>query len=297
VSPVPPGAWQTYRRLLAYARPYRLFLGAAAIGMVLEASSAGLFARLMEPMVNETFVARDPAVRWSLPLAILGLFVLRGTATFVTDYGMARAGRSVVRDLRTALLAKFLRLPSARFDREPVAAMVSPTRSVKVAPPSVEASRRSRARWVAERRVWNTAESGELPVKSRRGVAACCATVALVERSAFGALRGEEALVVKSSVPGVRSRLEVQPAGSAGGTAASNDSANGGRTCWAPRGSGSRSAAASAADSVRMDRGNSPEGGAGRQDEVPFGGECSASGPEVQAGVAFQGGVRYRGAF
>jgi len=125
VSPVPPGAWQTYRRLLAYARPYRLFLGAAAIGMVLEASSAGLFARLMEPMVNETFVARDPAVRWSLPLAILGLFVLRGTATFVTDYGMARAGRSVVRDLRTALLAKFLRLPSARFDREPVAAMVS----------------------------------------------------------------------------------------------------------------------------------------------------------------------------
>jgi len=125
VSPVPPGAWQTYRRLLAYARPYRMFLAAAAIGMVLEAASAGLFARLMEPMVNQTFVARDPTVRWSLPLAILGLFVLRGVATFVTDYGMARAGRSVVRDLRTIVLAKFLRLPSARFDREPVAAMVS----------------------------------------------------------------------------------------------------------------------------------------------------------------------------
>ena len=125
MSPVPPGAWQTYRRLLAYARPYRMFLAAAAIGMVLEAASAGLFARLMEPMVNQTFVARDPTVRWSLPLAILGLFVLRGVATFVTDYGMARAGRSVVRDLRTIVLAKFLRLPSARFDREPVAAMVS----------------------------------------------------------------------------------------------------------------------------------------------------------------------------
>ena len=125
MSPVPPGAWQTYRRLLAYARPYRLFLGAAAIGMVVEAGSAGLFARLMEPMVNQTFVARDPTVRWTLPLAVLGLFVLRGMATFVTDYGMARAGRSVVRDLRSTVLAKFLRLPSARFDREPVAAMVS----------------------------------------------------------------------------------------------------------------------------------------------------------------------------
>ena len=125
MSLLPPTAWQTYRRLLAYARPYRIFLAAAFVGMVIEASSAGLFAKLMEPMVNETFVARDPGVRWTLPLMIVGLFLTRGVATFVTDYGMARAGRSVVRDLRSALLSKFLRLPSSRFDREPVAAMVS----------------------------------------------------------------------------------------------------------------------------------------------------------------------------
>ena len=125
MSLLPPTAWQTYGRLLAYAKPYRIFLAAAFVGMVIEASSAGLFAKLMEPMVNETFVARDPGVRWTLPLMIVGLFLMRGVATFVTDYGMARAGRSVVRDLRSALLSKFLRLPSSRFDREPVAAMVS----------------------------------------------------------------------------------------------------------------------------------------------------------------------------
>ena len=125
MNPVPPAAWQTYRRLLGYAQPYRRYLGAAAIGMVMEAGAAALFASLMEPMVNETFVARNPDVRWTLPLAILGLFLMRGLATFITDYGMARTGRSVVRDLRTTVLAKFLRLPSARFDREPVAEMVS----------------------------------------------------------------------------------------------------------------------------------------------------------------------------
>ena len=125
MSLLPPTAWQTYRRLLAYAKPYRIFLAAAFVGMVIEASSAGLFAKLMEPMVNETFVARDPGVRWTLPLMIVGLFLVRGMATFVTDYGMARAGRSVVRDLRSAVLSKFLRLPSSRFDSEPVAAMVS----------------------------------------------------------------------------------------------------------------------------------------------------------------------------
>ena len=125
MNQVPPAAWRTYRRLLGYARPYRLFLAAAGVGMVVEAAAAASFATLMKPMIDQTFVAHSPAVRWTLPLAILALFVVRGLATFVTDYGMARSGRSVVRDLRGTMLAKFLRLPSARFDREPVAAMVS----------------------------------------------------------------------------------------------------------------------------------------------------------------------------
>ena len=60
-----------------------------------------------------------------LPLAIVGLFLLRGVASFATDYCMARAGRSVVRDLREEVLGKYLRLPSARYDQESVPAMVS----------------------------------------------------------------------------------------------------------------------------------------------------------------------------
>lgn len=114
-----------YRRLLGYAWRYWPLLIAAAIGMVVEALSAGAFTWLMKPMVNETFVARNPDVRYTLPLIIVALFLVRGTATFVVDYGMARTGRSVVRDLRRALMAKYLRLPSAHFDIEPVPALVS----------------------------------------------------------------------------------------------------------------------------------------------------------------------------
>ncbi|GAB2501898.1 lipid A export permease/ATP-binding protein MsbA [Arenimonas alkanexedens] len=118
-------AWAIYRRLLGRARRYYLFLGAAGIGMVFEAAAAAAFTWMMEPMINSTFVERDPDVRWTLPLIIIGLFVVRGMATFCTDYGMARAGRSVVRDLRGDVLEKYLRLPSSRFDSEPVASMVS----------------------------------------------------------------------------------------------------------------------------------------------------------------------------
>jgi ATP-binding cassette, subfamily B, bacterial MsbA len=125
VNATPPSPWRTYRRPLCHARPYRWLLAAAGVGMAVEAGAAAAFTSLMRPMVDQTFVAHDPSVRWSLPLAIVGLFVLRGLATWVTDVGMARSGRSVVRDLRVAVMSKYLRLPSERFDREPVASLVS----------------------------------------------------------------------------------------------------------------------------------------------------------------------------
>ena len=109
--------WITYKRLLRWTLPYRLLLGLAFVGMIIEAAAAGAFTSLMQPMIDETLVSQNDAARWELPLVIVGIFVLRGIATFITDYGMARAGRSVVRDLRVAVLDKMLRLPSARFDR------------------------------------------------------------------------------------------------------------------------------------------------------------------------------------
>lgn len=118
-------AWLIYRRLLGRARRYWPLLAAAGVGMLFEAGAAAAFTWMMKPMVDETFVAQNPAMRWSIPLAIVVLFLVRGAATFATDYGMARTGRSVVRDLRQDILAKYLRLPSERFDREPVPAMVS----------------------------------------------------------------------------------------------------------------------------------------------------------------------------
>ncbi len=119
------GTWATYGRLLGYTRPYRWLLGVAVLGMVIEAAAGAYFASLMDPLVTTGFVNPTPGSGERLALIIVGLFLARGLATFATDYGMARVGRSVVRDLRQAMLAKFLRLPSRDFDAEPVPVMVS----------------------------------------------------------------------------------------------------------------------------------------------------------------------------
>ncbi|HJW45159.1 MAG TPA: ABC transporter transmembrane domain-containing protein, partial [Lysobacter sp.] len=116
--------WQIYRRLIGFANPYRWFLFVALLGMLVEAGAAGAFTQLMQPMIDETFVARNSKVSLSLPLAIVGLFIVRGIAGFIADTRMAKAGRSIARDLRVQVLDKYLRLPGSRFDTEPVPSML-----------------------------------------------------------------------------------------------------------------------------------------------------------------------------
>ncbi len=114
-----------YRRLLRYVRPHWPIALVAMIGMAGEALMAGAFTALMRPMVDGTFIERDPVMlRW-LPFAIVAIFLVRGISGFLADVGSARVGRSVVVTLRTELLSKYLRLPSSWFDRESTATMVS----------------------------------------------------------------------------------------------------------------------------------------------------------------------------
>ena len=117
--------WLIYKRLLGYARPYRPLLFLAMLGMILEALASGGFTALMKPIIDETFIARNTGASLLLPVQIVGLMLVRGLAGLVTDYAMARSGRSVARDLRLLLLDKYLRLPGSRFDAEPVASMLT----------------------------------------------------------------------------------------------------------------------------------------------------------------------------
>lgn len=118
-------AWSTYGRLQKFGNPYRALMIAGFVAMGFEALAGGAFTHLMQPIIDDTF---DPARRYvdtSLPVQIIGLFVLRGIAGYITDMAMARSGRSIARDLRVRVLSKYLRLPGLRFDSEPVPSMLT----------------------------------------------------------------------------------------------------------------------------------------------------------------------------
>src|SRR3546814_5160948 len=119
----PAAAWPIYRRLTAFAKKYRGLLLLALVGMVIEAAAGGAFTKLMQPIVDETFVVKDARNSAWLPMAIVGLFLLPGIAGYLTDYHMARAGRRLPLTMPLNSLGQFSGLPRPRFLSQPVSSV------------------------------------------------------------------------------------------------------------------------------------------------------------------------------
>ena len=97
------------------ARVALIFL-ASVLAMALYALSEAGFAYMVKPLLNDGFVNRDPETIKTLPLIIVGIFLARGLAGFVSSYGMTWIGRQVIKLLRRDIFAHYLVLPTAYFD-------------------------------------------------------------------------------------------------------------------------------------------------------------------------------------
>jgi subfamily B ATP-binding cassette protein MsbA len=121
----PLDARRTYLRLLTYLRPHRgIFLLGMLGGVVFSISMVGFapFARLFG---DGAFTQRDPRMIMVIPLALVGLFVLRGVGDFTETYCMGYVGRRIVTRLRTEIVQSVLQLPIGYFDRNSSAVLLS----------------------------------------------------------------------------------------------------------------------------------------------------------------------------
>jgi len=109
-------AWHVYRRLVRYMRPYwkQFALASLAMGMVAAAQAASAW--LIKPLLNAGFVDRDPEHIKLVALGIVAVFLVRGLATFGSEYGMAWIGRNIIRQLRSEVFDRLLTLPSRFYD-------------------------------------------------------------------------------------------------------------------------------------------------------------------------------------
>ncbi len=114
-----------YRALIAIAMQQRKYFMLAIFGMVLFALTEAAFAYLMKPMLDDGFIKRDELVLKLIPLAIVGLFLIRMVASFLRTYCMAFIGRQVINQLRGQMFEKLLNLTTSEYDQSSSAAIIT----------------------------------------------------------------------------------------------------------------------------------------------------------------------------
>ncbi|RKZ78658.1 MAG: lipid ABC transporter permease/ATP-binding protein, partial [Gammaproteobacteria bacterium] len=109
-------ATEIYRRLLTYVKPYWLVFVIAIIAMLVFAATEVGLAAMMKPLMDGTFIERDSNTIKFIPLALIGIFVVRGIASFITSYGLGWIARNVIKNLRGEMFESMIVLPASFYD-------------------------------------------------------------------------------------------------------------------------------------------------------------------------------------
>jgi len=114
-----------YFRLLRYVFPYWQTFLVAIIGMVVLAATDPAVAALIRPMMDGAFIENDPETMVLVPLLFIGLFTIRGLATFASGASMHWVANKVVMDLRSEMFQKLLSFPSRFYDHQRAGTLMS----------------------------------------------------------------------------------------------------------------------------------------------------------------------------
>jgi subfamily B ATP-binding cassette protein MsbA len=119
MNPITPEmtASELYRRLLTYVKPYWLVFSAAIFAMAIFAATETGLAAMMKPLLDGSFVERDPQTIKLLPIGLIVLFLIRGVANFFTAYGLGWIARNIIKNLRAEMFERLITLPASFYDQ------------------------------------------------------------------------------------------------------------------------------------------------------------------------------------
>ncbi|MFY7980221.1 MAG: lipid A export permease/ATP-binding protein MsbA [Limnohabitans sp.] len=97
-----------------------LAMGATLVAALTEPLIPALF----QPLLDNGFTGNQLPL-WAIPLAVIGLFTLRGMAHFVAQYALARVTNDGMEQLRSDLFAKLVRADLTLFRRQSASALAN----------------------------------------------------------------------------------------------------------------------------------------------------------------------------
>jgi ATP-binding cassette, subfamily B, bacterial MsbA len=116
---------QLYLRLLRYVKPYWAPFALSIAMMVLTATTEPAFPALLKPLLDGSFVHKEGGLLAWLPALIVAVFLVRGFASYISDYTIGWVANKVVMDLRKGMFANLLRLPTQFYDNQTSGSLIS----------------------------------------------------------------------------------------------------------------------------------------------------------------------------
>ncbi len=114
-----------YRRLLGYVWPHWRAFAVAIFALIVVAGTEAGFAAFLKPMMDGSFIDKDPQIIKLTPIVLILIFLFRGVAAYVSGYLMAWVARRVICTLRGEMFAQLLHLPVSFFDNTPSGTLVA----------------------------------------------------------------------------------------------------------------------------------------------------------------------------
>jgi subfamily B ATP-binding cassette protein MsbA len=105
-----------YLRLLKYTFKYKIVFIVAVLAMAMFAVTDTAFAALIKPLLDGSFVDKDPETIRLFPFVLMGLFLLRGISGFISTYGIAWVGRNIIKTIRQEMFEKLVHMPTKTYD-------------------------------------------------------------------------------------------------------------------------------------------------------------------------------------
>jgi subfamily B ATP-binding cassette protein MsbA len=114
------------RRLVGdHIRPHIGLLVAAVTLMAVVAATTAALAFLMETILDDVFTARDRSSLYAAAAVVMGVFVLKGLATYGQNVLVSFVGQRILADLQKRMFAHLLRADLAYFHSQPTGGLIS----------------------------------------------------------------------------------------------------------------------------------------------------------------------------
>ena len=114
-----------YVRLIGYIGRHKTLFLIAVVFMLLLAAVQVSLAAILKPLVNQGLVDQTKDAAFWLPIQIFCLMLARAIVGYLSSYAMMKVGRFVIRDLRSDIFARLVRLPNQFYDENSSSKLVS----------------------------------------------------------------------------------------------------------------------------------------------------------------------------